>query len=140
MRLHPSTAPGHTGRRAPALAAAVLALALAGCSGDGPSWFNFPAQGESDSSPVRESRSGTWLKDGVEQRQRDRDIQQCREVAAAQVRRDRQVDQDRQVGQSTLGTSDGTRDLRTSLDSYSLEQRQARLFARCMRSKGYQKR
>lgn len=124
------------------LFAAALTLTLASCSGDGPSWFNFPSSKEDrvGSGPVREGTSGVWLKEGVDQQQRDADIRQCREVAAAQVARDRQVDQDRSVGQQTLGSGGGGVDLTRSLDDYSREQRQARLFARCMRSKGYEQR
>lgn len=139
MKIARQTAKLAHGFRAGA-ASVALAFLLAGCGGDGPSLFNFPGDDTMASGPVREPATGTWLKADVTQRQRDKDIAECRDTAAAQVARDRQIDEDRRIGQSTLGDSDASQRLTMQMGAYNEEQREARLFARCLRAKGYERR
>jgi hypothetical protein len=116
------------------LPAAALALLLAGCSGNAGDPFNF---GPVFSSPAGPPEQGVWLKPGASPAQRQAAIADCRSVARAQIDRDRRIDQDQRVGSATVGVDGTGNDLNRQLRDHSQQKRQRRLFAQCMRDKGW---
>ncbi len=117
-------------RPLPSLAPVVLALLLAGCE---TSVFNFPERS------VDVYEKGVWLKEGVNEEQRRADIAECRRVAAAQVARDERIDEDIGASDMNRGAAQGSEELLESMQAYGYEQREQRLFIRCMQGKGYKR-
>jgi len=117
-------------RSLPALAPVALALLLAGCE---TSVFNFPERS------VDVHEKGVWLKKGAGEEERRADIAECRRVAAAQVARDERIDEDIGASDVNRGAAQGSEELLESMQAYGYEQREQRLFIRCMQGKGYER-
>lgn len=110
---------------------AVLSLVLIGAlSACDTQVFNF---GEKRLAPA----SGSWIREDVSDREKQRDIRACHEVAQAQVARDRRIDSGIAATQSQTTTTDDTQALQDSMQTFGYERRENSIFAQCMRDKGY---
>lgn len=78
-----------------------------------------------------------WIKEGVTDEQRARDIESCYYSARAQTAHDRQIESDIDAGRSASSQITQTREFTSRLNRYEERNREIRLFNDCMRAKGY---
>jgi hypothetical protein len=114
----------------PAVCLAVAVLVSA-CGTDA---FNF------STARLEPNAAGPWVKEGVSDARKERDLRECWTVARAQAARDQRIDQDIDATDGGSGSAQGSLELKRSMEEFGYARRREQVVAECMREKGYTRR
>ena len=83
------------------------------------------------------TKSDDWVREGITDRQRARDTEDCYYSARAMIAHDQAIESDRYSGRDRTGATADTRAFQKSLNRWEEDNRQVDLFNDCMEAKGY---